>query len=44
MLIAEPYFESAMELLPDDRELKNSLMEIYRRTEQLDKLSELKNR
>jgi len=44
MLVAEPYFESALELLPDDRELKNSLMEIYRRTEQLDKLSELKNR
>ena len=44
MLDAQPFFEKALELLPDDAELKNSIMEIYRRTNQLDKLSELKNR
>ena len=43
MLEAQPYFEKALDLLPEDQDLKNSLMEIYKRTDQLDKLSELKN-
>jgi len=43
-LAAEPYFEKAYELLPDDEELVKSLKQIYRDTKQLEKLTELNNR
>lgn len=43
-LDAQPYFEKAFEALPDDQNLKNSLVQIYQKTKQNDKLSELNNR
>lgn len=43
-LAAEPYFEKALELLPDDDNLIKSLEQIYKDTKQMDKLTELKNR
>lgn len=43
-LAAEPYFEKALELLPDDENLIKSLEQIYKDTKQMDKLTELKNR
>lgn len=43
-LEAQPYFERAYELIPDDQNLFNSLSQIYSKTNQLDKLTELKNR
>jgi len=43
-LDAQPFFERALVLLPDDLNLINSLKQIYQKTNQLDKLTELKNR
>jgi len=43
-LDAQPYFERALVLLPDDENLKNSLIQIYQKTNQLDKLAEIKNK
>lgn len=43
-LAAEPYFEKAFELLPDDENLAKSLKQIYKDTQQMDKLTELNNR
>ena len=43
-LDAQPYFEKALVQIPDDKNLVNSLIMIYQKTNQLDKLSELKNR
>lgn len=43
-LAAEPYFEKAFELLPDDENLEKSLKQIYKDTQQMDKLNELNNR
>lgn len=43
-LMAEPYFERALDFLPDDQGLKNSLQQIYKSTQQVDKLTELKNK
>lgn len=43
-LAAEPYFEKAFELLPDDENLEKSLKQIYKDTQQMDKLTELNNR
>lgn len=42
-LDAQPYFEKAFEALPDDENLKNSLKQIYQKTKQNDKLTELNN-
>lgn len=42
-LNAQPYFEKAFESLPDDQNLKNSLIQIYQKTKQNDKLSEINN-
>ena len=41
-LNAQPYFESALELIPDDANLINSLNLIYTKTGQLDKAKALK--
>ncbi len=43
-LKAEPYFEKAIIILPDDQALFRSLEQIYKSTNQLDKLTQLKNR
>ena len=43
-LAAEPYFEKAFELLPEDENLAKSLKQIYKDTKQNDKLMELNNR
>lgn len=43
-LAAEPYFEKAFELLPEDQNLIKSLQQIYRDTKQTEKLTELNNR
>jgi tetratricopeptide (TPR) repeat protein len=43
-LDAQPYFEKAFEMLPDDVNLKNSLVQIYTKTKQNDKLSEINNK
>lgn len=43
-LDAQPYFEKAFEALPDDQNLKNSLIQIYQKTKQNDKLSEINNK
>lgn len=43
-LDAQPYFEKAFEAIPDDKNLKNSLMQIYQKTKQNDKLGELNNK
>ncbi len=43
-LNAQPYFERALDLLPNDENLTNSLKQIYQKTNQLDKLAELKNK
>ncbi|OYT16516.1 MAG: hypothetical protein B7C24_07360 [Bacteroidetes bacterium 4572_77] len=42
-LNAQPYFEQAFELMPDDQNLINSLKMIYQKTNQLEKLTALKN-
>lgn len=42
-LDAQPYFEKAFESLSDDQNLKNSLIQIYQKTKQNDKLSEINN-
>ncbi|NPD45414.1 hypothetical protein [Lentimicrobium sp. S6] len=43
-LLAQPYFEKALEIMPDDQGLVKSLMQIYNSTNQSDKVAELKNR
>ncbi len=43
-LLAQPYFEKALEILPDDEGLIKSLEQVYKSTKQMDKLSALKNR
>jgi tetratricopeptide (TPR) repeat protein len=42
-LDAQPYFEKAFDALPDDANLKASLVQIYQKTDQKDKLSEINN-
>jgi len=42
-LEAQPYFERALVLLPDDANLKSSLKQIYSKTGQLDKVKDLNN-
>lgn len=43
-LIAQPYFEKALEIMPGDEGLVKSLMQIYNSTDQSDKAAELKNK
>jgi tetratricopeptide (TPR) repeat protein len=43
-LKAEPFFEKALTMLPDDQALIRSLEQIYKSTKQMDKLNALKNR
>lgn len=43
-LVAQPYFEKALEIMPGDEGLTKSLMQIYNSTNQSDKAAELRNR
>jgi len=43
-LDAQPYFEKVLELIPNDENIISSLTQIYQKTNQLDKLAELKNK
>jgi len=43
-LDAQPYFEKVLVLIPGDENIISSLTQIYQKTNQLDKLAELKNK